>query len=132
MENGLPSKFLINLSDKQVDNLYKKYLNEQPQPIVRTKTVKQIEIPTGSETSVGGVSVANKAGKTVVTTTAEGEMKEDDTVEKDPFQTVSTQDKRQVGPSDYGNNPTKDAEMDADELGGLALYALGGRTRLAA
>ena len=22
MENGLPSKFLINLSDKQVDNLY--------------------------------------------------------------------------------------------------------------
>lgn len=77
MENGLPSKFLINLSDKQVDNLYKKYLNEQPQPVVRTKTVKQIEIPSGSETSVGGMSVSNKAGKTVVTTTAEGEMKED-------------------------------------------------------
>lgn len=119
MENGLPSKFLINLSDKQVDNLYNKYLSEQPQPIVRTKTVKQIEIPTGSETSVGGVSVANKAGKTVVTTTAEGEMKEDDTIEKDPFQTVSTQDKRQVGPSDYGNNPTKDAEMDADDADGM-------------
>ena len=77
MENGLPSKFLINLSDKQVDNLYNKYLSEQPQPVVRTKTVKQIEVPTGSETSVGGISVANKAGKTVVTTTAEGEMKED-------------------------------------------------------
>ncbi len=29
MENGLPSKFLINLSDKQVDNLYTKYLGEQ-------------------------------------------------------------------------------------------------------
>ena len=120
MENGLPSKFLINLSDKQVDNLYNKYLSEQPQPIVtRTKTVKQIEIPTGSETSVGGVSVANKAGKTVVTTTAEGEMKEDATVEKDPFQTTSTQDKRQVGPSDYGNNPTKDADMDADDADGM-------------
>jgi hypothetical protein len=119
MENGLPSKFLINLSDKQVDNLYKKYLEEQPQPIVKTKTVKQIEVPTGSETSVGGISVANKAGKTVVTTTAEGEMKEDDTVEKDPFQTTSTQDKRQVGPSDYGNNPTKDSEMDADDADGM-------------
>ena len=119
MENGLPSKFLINLSDKQVDNLYNKYLEEQPQPIVKTKTVKQIEVPTGSETSVGGISVANKAGKTVVTTTAEGEMKEDDTVEKDPFQTTSTQDKRQVGPSDYGNNPTKDAEMDADDADGM-------------
>ena len=119
MENGLPSKFLINLSDKQVDNLYNKYLEEQPQPIVKTKTVKQIEVPTGSETSVGGISVANKAGKTVVTTTAEGEMREDDTVEKDPFQTTSTQDKRQVGPSDYGNNPTKDAEMDADDADGM-------------
>lgn len=119
MENGLPSKFLINLSDKQVDNLYNKYLHEQPQPIVKTKTVKQIEVPTGSETSVGGISVANKAGKTVVTTTAEGEMKEDDTVEKDPFQTTSTQDKRQVGPSDYGDNPTKDSEMDADDADGM-------------
>ena len=29
MENGLPSKFLINLSDKQVDNLYTKYLGEE-------------------------------------------------------------------------------------------------------
>jgi hypothetical protein len=94
-------------------------LEEQPQPIVKTKTVKQIEVPTGSETSVGGISVANKAGKTVVTTTAEGEMKEDDTVEKDPFQTTSTQDKRQVGPSDYGNNPTKDSEMDADDADGM-------------
>ena len=119
MENGLPSKFLINLSDKQVDNLYNKYLSEQPQPVVKTKTVKQIEIPSGSETSVGGVSVSNKAGKTVVTTTAEGEMKEDATIEKDPFQTTSTQDDRQVGPSDYGNNPTKDAEMDADDADGM-------------
>ncbi len=119
MENGLPSKFLINLSDKQVDNLYNKYLNEQPQPVVKTKTVKQIEIPSGSETSVGGVSVSNKAGKTVVTTTAEGEMKEDATIEKDPFQTTSTQDDRQVGPSDYGNNPTKDKEMDADDADGM-------------
>lgn len=121
MENGLPSKFLINLSDKQVDTLYKKYISEQQPPVVRTKTVKQIEVPTGSETSVGGISVANKAGKTVVTTTAEGEMKEDDTVEKDPFQTTSTQDKRQVGPSDYGDNPTKDAEMDADDADGMGI-----------
>ena len=68
---------------------------------------------------MGGVSISNKAGKTVVTTTAEGEMNEDDTIEKDPFQTVSTQDKRQVGPSDYGNNPTKDAEMDADDADGM-------------
>lgn len=121
MENGLPSKFLINLSDKQVDNLYNKYLNEQPQPVVKTKTVKQIEVPTGSETSVGGISVSNKAGKTVVTTTAEGEMKEDDTVQKDPFQTTSTQNKRQVGPSNYGNNPTKDAEMDSDDADGMGI-----------
>ena len=119
MENGLSSKFLINLTDKQVDVLFSRYIGEQTQPIVRTKTVKQIEVPTGSETSVGGVSVANKAGKTVVTTTAEGEMTEDDTIEKDPFQTTSTQNKRQVGPSDYGNNPTKDSEMDSDDADGM-------------
>jgi hypothetical protein len=105
MENGLSSKFLINLTDKQVDVLFSRYIGEQTQPIVRTKTVKQIEVPTGSETSVGGVSVANKAGKTVVTTTAEGEMTEDadldDSAEKesgfDPYagNTVANDD----GPS---------------------------------
>jgi hypothetical protein len=38
MENGLPSKFLINLSDKQVDNLYHKYLGEEVKATTRVSS----------------------------------------------------------------------------------------------
>lgn len=47
-----------------------------PQPKITTKTVKQIEVPQGGQTSVNGMSVSNKGGKTIVTQTAEGEIKE--------------------------------------------------------
>jgi hypothetical protein len=45
MENGLPSKFLINLSDKQVDNLYTKYLGEQ----VKATTMVSSKNPNASQ-----------------------------------------------------------------------------------
>ena len=98
MESGLPSNFLINLSDKQVDTLYKKYITEQPQPQVVNKTVKQIVLPTGSETTVGNVSVSNKSGKVTVTPTTE-EVNEDDEISVDPNKYKETQSAKQVGPS---------------------------------
>jgi hypothetical protein len=45
MENGLPSKFLINLSDKQVDNLYTKYLGEE----VKATTMVSSKNPNASQ-----------------------------------------------------------------------------------
>ena len=123
MENGLSSKFLINLTDKQVDVLYSRYIGEQTsQPANTTKqtvTVDKFTVKPNSKTMINGVEVDTSGGKTTITPVKETEMTEDDTVEKDPFQTTSTQNKRQVGPSDYGNNPTKDSEMDSDDADGM-------------
>ena len=106
MENGLPSNFLINLTDSQLNTLHNRYLSEQPQPVVRTKTVKQIEVPSGSETSIGGISVKNKDNKTVVTTTAEGEIGEAEEDSMDFEKGARSQSPKQVGPASddgFGN-----------------------------
>lgn len=118
MENGLPSNFLINLSDKQVDVLYKKYITEQPQPQVVSKTVKQIVLPSGSQTTVGGVSVSNTSGKVTVTPTTE-EVKEDDQTDYDldkssqvdPYEDPNPES-NEKGPSQYGVNPDADKSMN--------------------
>ena len=46
---------------------------------------------------------------------------EDETIVKDPFELGSTQDKRQVGASSYGDNPTVDKELDADDEDGMGM-----------
>lgn len=46
---------------------------------------------------------------------------EDETIAKDPFELGSTQDKRQVGASSYGDNPTVDKELDADDEDGMGM-----------
>lgn len=80
IEKGLSSKTVSKLSESQIDVLHSKLMNEQPQPQVVNKTVKQIVLPSGSQTTVGGVSVSNIGGKTTVTPTSEGELDEDDTL----------------------------------------------------
>jgi len=59
-------------------------------------------------------------------TAKESEVKEEDNVdmEKDPFELQSTQDKRQVGPSDYGDNPQVDKEEDADDADGMGIMEM--------
>ena len=94
MENGLPSKFLINLSDKQVDNLYKKYLSEQPQ------TKGTLKVPAGSQAE------KDAQAKKIPYMTYEEEMKE---TEEDPMdfeKGARSQDAKQVGPASddgFGN-----------------------------
>lgn len=79
VDKGLSAKTVSKLTESQIDVLYSKLISEQPAPIVKNKTVKQIELPSGSETTVGNVSVSNKGGKTTITPTTE-EVKEDDDV----------------------------------------------------
>jgi hypothetical protein len=85
IDKGLSAKTVSKLTETQIDVLYSKLLNEQPQPIKTTKTVQQIVLPSGSQTTVGGVSVSNTNGKTTVTPTTE-EIEEDTDVDltKDP------------------------------------------------
>jgi hypothetical protein len=80
LHEGFSMKTLEKMSKQQITVLYEKVkskeMKEQPAPKVTNKTVKQIELPVGSKTTVSGdYSVANDAGKTVLTQT-EGEMTE--------------------------------------------------------
>jgi hypothetical protein len=84
IESGLSSKTVSKLSESQIDELHSKMVSEQPQPQVVSKTVKQIVLPSGSQTTVGGVSVSNTGGKTVVTPTTEGELGEEKTKKGEP------------------------------------------------
>ena len=77
MENGLPSNFLVNLSDNQVNMLYKRYITEQPtQPANTTKQTKTIDTYTvkpGTKTSINGVEVDTTGGTTKITPMEEDE-----------------------------------------------------------
>ena len=86
IEKGLSAKTVSKLDENQINVLHSKLISEQVQPQVINKTVKQIVLPSGSETTVGNVSVSNKGGKTTVTPTSETEMAEQDELDiaKDP------------------------------------------------
>jgi hypothetical protein len=88
LSEGFSIKTLESFDKNQIDVLYervkksnKKETKEQTttgtvQPKVSNKTVKQIELPVGAETTATGkVTVQNDAGKTVITQT-EGEVTE--------------------------------------------------------
>lgn len=78
IESGLSAKTVEKLTESQIKTLHSRLVKEQPQPQVINKTVKQIVLPAGSQTTVGGVSVSNTGGKTTVTPTTEEVTEEDD------------------------------------------------------
>lgn len=80
---GLKPTWVSSLNESHINQLYKRMINKKrldeqgvPQPKVTTKSVKQIELAPNSSTNVGGMSVSNKGGKTVITQANEGEMTE--------------------------------------------------------
>ena len=91
LSEGFSSSWVLSLDKNQIDLMYnrlveskqetKEQASPSPQPKVTTKTVKQIEVPQGGQTSVNGMSVSNKAGKTIVTTN-EGELDEESVSQK--------------------------------------------------
>ena len=90
IEKGMKANTLRKLNESQINVLHSKLIKEQPQPQVVQKSVKQIVLPTGAQTTVGGVSVSNAGGKTTITPTTE-EIQEDDLdvdVSKDPDATA--------------------------------------------
>jgi hypothetical protein len=103
---GLSKELLKNLSEGQVNQLHRRMISEQDKGSVILKK---------------GVDPKPYTNDGINVTVVEKEIDEDDTVEKDPFELSSTQDKRQVGPSDYGDNPTVDKEMDDDDADGMGM-----------
>jgi hypothetical protein len=121
IEKGLSSKTVSKLNESQVEILHNRLCSEQVTEIPAKKTYKVG--PEGGK--IGNVVVSQDPNtKEVMVTAEEGEMKEDENnvdMEKDPFELSSTQDKRQVGPGSYGDNPQVDKEMDSDDADGMGI-----------
>jgi|LakMenE18May11ns_1017448.scaffolds.fasta_scaffold9868847_2 hypothetical protein len=121
IEKGLSSKTVSKLNESQVEILHNRLCSEQVTEIPAKKTYKVG--PKGGK--IGNVVVSQDPNtKEVMVTAEEGEMKEDENnvdMEKDPFELSSTQDKRQVGPGSYGDNPQVDKEMDSDDADGMGI-----------
>jgi len=101
---GLSKELLKNLSEGQINQLHNRMISEQ------------VNVSKSDTTMINKLKSEKKPFQVY-----EKEIDEDDTVEKDPFELSSTQDKRQVGPSSYGDNPTVDKEMDNDDADGMGM-----------
>ena len=101
---GLSKELLKNLSEGQINQLHNRMISEQ------------VNVSKSDTTMINKLKSEKKPFQVY-----EKEIDEDDTVDKDPFELSSTQDKRQVGPSSYGDNPTVDKEMDSDDADGMGM-----------
>ena len=111
IEMGLSANTVGKLSESQLELLYGKFMLDE-----QTKT-GILKVPANSPQE------KEAQQKKQIYIAYEGEMSEDEdeTIVKDPFELGSTQDKRQVGPSSYGDNPTVDQEMDNDDADGMGM-----------
>lgn len=98
IEKGLTAKTVSKLTESQIAILHSRLVSEQPQPQITSKTVKQIKLQPGAQTTIGNVSVTNQGGTTTITSTNE-ELEEEEEVTIDPNKDTETQDPHQVGPS---------------------------------
>ena len=133
LHEGFSMTTLENLTEKQLNVLFHKIISEQPKPVEKNVTSKVIELPSGAKTAIGGATVSNEAGKTVITQTqteeelGEGEQEDGTNVNKgeddqDPIQ--------KQGPDgmDEGNVTEKSVSKQQQKLMGLALSVKKGDT----
>lgn len=133
LHEGFSMSTLENLTEKQLNVLFHKIISEQPQPTEKTVTSKVTELPAGAEAIVGGVTVSNDGGKTVITQTQnEGELDEEEEFDSmDVKKGEDDQDPIQKqGPDgmDEGNVTEKSVSKQQQKLMGLALSVKKGDT----
>lgn len=118
LEMGLSDSLLSNLTENQINVLYKKMgLSEQtPTTTTQTKTIKTTTIPRAAAekgVAIDGHTVAVKDGNVVLTRT-EGEMKETEVSKDDAYAGATTQAPVQVqGPDGMGDE--SDSKIDAEK-----------------
>jgi hypothetical protein len=132
LHEGFSMNTLENLTENQLNVLFNKIVSEQPKPVEKTVTSKVIELPSGAKTAIGGATVSNDAGKTVITTTAEGEFTEGEQEDvADVNKGEDDQDPIQKqGPDgmDEGNINEKAVSKQQQKIMGLALSVKKGDT----
>lgn len=109
IEKGMTAKTVSRLTESEINILHARLISEQgvrqEEMKVNVTTVPaSVAKTSGVEIEPGkNVKVDNK-GDVVITTTTEGEMKEEDEVTLDPNKEIETQDPHQVGASEGGND----------------------------
>ena len=133
LHEGFSMSTLENLNENQLNVLFNKIVSEQPQPTEKTVTSKVTELPAGAKTVVGGVTVSNDAGKTVITQTqSEGELDEEE--EFDSMDVNKGEDDQnpiqKQGPDgmDESNLQEKAVSKQQQKIMGLALSVKKGDT----
>lgn len=132
IEKGLSANTVAKLTEGQISILHKRLVVEEKKENNEEikKTVTNVTYDPGNTTDQQklaqiGIHVDPSTKKITMSQTGgeitTEEMKEDDEIEKDPFELQSTQDKRQVGPGEYGNNPQVDKEMDTEDADGMGI-----------
>jgi len=113
IKGGFSIKTLEKLTENQINVLYKKIVSEQPKPVETTKTIKQIKLAPGAQTTVGGYSVSNAGGQTTITQTTEGNLEEisdEDALGADALQDYTGQQ----GPHDATDMAPDGMDDDSD------------------
>lgn len=132
IEKGLSANTVAKLTEGQISILHKRLVVEEKKENNEEikKTVTNVTYDPGNTTDqqkLAQIGIHVDPSTKKITMSQSGgeitteEMKEDDEIEKDPFELQSTQDKRQVGPGEYGNNPQVDKEMDTEDADGMGI-----------
>jgi hypothetical protein len=111
---GFSSKTLDGLSESEISTLYEKIINEQPKPVETTKTIKQVKLAPGAQTTIGKYSISNTAGQTTITQTTEGNLEEisdEDALGADALQDYTGQQ----GPHDEKDMAPDGMDDDSDD-----------------
>ena len=127
IEKGLSAKTVSKLNESEINVLHSKLLMSEAVKEIPAKKSYLVDKGGGElPPNAKGYEVNVNTDGTTTVTAKESEFKEEDNVdmEKDPFELQSTQDKRQVGPSDYGDNPQVDKEEDADDADGMGIMEM--------
>jgi len=98
LHEGFTMRTLEKLNENQLNVLYekvKKETKEQAPPpnVVKNISAREITVPSGGSAAIGTAKIENKDGKTVITTTTEGEIGESEVTEK----SVSKQQQKLMG-----------------------------------
>ena len=134
LHEGFSMNTLENLTENQLSVLFNKIVSEQPKPVEKNVTSKVIELPAGAKTAIGGATVSNDGGKTVITQTqtegefTEGEEEDVTNVNKGEDDQDPIQKKGPDGMPAESNLQEKSVSKQQQKIMGLALSVKRGDT----
>jgi hypothetical protein len=127
LDNGFTPNFVSNLNENKISLLYEKMSKKETKEETKTQVTNITFDPSNptdqQKLAQKGVHVDPSTKKITMTTSSSGAITEDDEeIEQDPYGDYKDSQKlQQRGPSDYGDNPELDKEMDDYDADGMGI-----------